>query len=143
MRKKTAFTRNILSHTLLYNSRTALKILNAINSHPHLLINQCSLFKLSGTLAQCHGATVTLQDRMDRYRSIPALPARTSQSHRMVWVGRDLKAHPAPAVSWLLPSRSGSPGPHPAQPWHLQGWLVRNSYRKVTCLCNFNSNRKV
>lgn len=124
---------------LPYNSRTALKILNAINSHPHLLINQCSLFKLSGTLAQCHGATVTLQDRMDRYRSIPALPARTSQSQN----GRDLKAHPAPAVSWLLPSRSGSPGPHPAQPWDLQGWLVRNSYRKVTCLCNFNSNRKV
>lgn len=132
MRKKTAFIRNILSHTLLYNSRTALKILNAINSHPHLLINRRSLFNLSGTLAQCHGATVTLQDRMDRYRSIPALPARTSQSHRM---GGTLR--PTQPLPWAgcSPADQAAQGPiQPSLGTSRDGWLGTRIEKSRVCV---------
>ena len=41
-----------------------------------------------------------------------------SWSHRMVWVGRDLKDHPVPNPCHRLvaPISSGCPGPHPTWP---------------------------
>ena len=41
-----------------------------------------------------------------------------SYNHRTAWVGKDLKAHPAPTPchGWLLPTSSGCPGLHPTRP---------------------------
>lgn len=50
-----------------------------------------------------------LDQRMKAGRTI------TSQYSR---VGRDLNAHPAPAVGWLTPTRSGCPGPPTHGPEH-------------------------
>jgi len=46
-----------------------------------------------------------------------------SQNHRVVWVRKDLKAHPAPPLKWtgLPPTSSGHPGPHPAWLWTPTG----------------------
>ena len=62
----------------------------------------------------------------------------------MGWVGRDLKAHPAPvpAVGWLPPTRWGCPGPHSTWPRAPPGMgHAQLSGQLCQCLSTFLSTR--
>ena len=56
------------------------------------------------------------------------------QNHRMVWVGRDLKAHPVPprAVGRAATQQLSCPGLHPTWPWAPPG-MGHHSFSGQLC----------
>ena len=70
------------------------------------------------------------QPRAPDKGSIPHTVATATQSHRMAWVGRALKAHPAPTAfhrQGCPPAAQGAQGPIQPGPECLQRWVTTAS----------------